>query len=117
MPGELLLGAPGHAENQQGGSTFKAITFLSRLQESGEKEMLKVIPKCKSPCFAGSSLSSDTKPTYFHTFHHNNNDLGIQVPSCYLTCTSSIFFFFNYQIQKLTLPLNKGTAERNNAEL
>lgn len=43
----LMPGAPWrprHAENQQQGNTFKAIAFLSRFEETGGKEMLKVIP-------------------------------------------------------------------------
>lgn len=55
--------------------------------------MLKVIPKCKSQSFAGTILSYNTKPTYFHTFHPNNNDLDIRCLSGYLTCTSSIIIF------------------------
>jgi len=47
MPGEVLLGDPRQAENQQQGS-ITAITFLFGFKESGEKELLKVIPKCKS---------------------------------------------------------------------
>lgn len=78
MPGEVLLGDSCHAESQQQGSTFKAITFLSRFKESGETKMLKVIPKCKSRSFAATTLSYNTKPTYFHTFHPHNNDLGIR---------------------------------------
>lgn len=38
MPGEVLLGDPCHAENQQQGSTFKAITFLSGFKEPGNAQ-------------------------------------------------------------------------------